>query len=473
MNKNTTFLCQITDTHLKVVTCMTGKASKGKFIDIAIESLPASQEGGNRAGELLESILKKMGYNKHPVVVSLPRNQATCRYLQVPSHLPSEIENIVSFQASSYLPYPSSELITGFQAITVDKQGYSHVNLVIAHRDVIERTLKVFRSLQASRITIVLSSYGLSSFYAASRPIDRAPVMVVDSDVDQVEVAVIVKRKMLFSRAFRLPKSQPERENILMNEIKKTRDVYLKEISPEAPGKIIVLGNRGSSQALTEAIGRQSAPGVKTVSYVEVLDLSADLTRIAELADASLVSLLGLGLGIIDESLNLLPRALREGYRKHSERRELTRITVLAVGVVAISAAAIIRHLDNKATYLSQLKAMLGDVSRQAKPLEDIEKRFKALENQPDKRLSALDVLYELHRITPQLITLSSLTYEEDSQVILRGQTTEMDTVFAFVSQLEKLTLLKDYAIKINYATQKKIQAGQVIEFEIICQKQA
>jgi Tfp pilus assembly protein PilN len=113
----------------------------------------------------------------------------------------------------------------------------------------------------------------------------------------------------------------------------------------------------------------------------------------------------------------------------------------------------------------------LAKIAKEAKPLEEIEKKFKALENKNQKKSSSLDFLHELYQVMPEQISLTNLNYEEDGKVILRGQAAELNSVFTFVSQLEKSQILKDFNIKMRYATQKRTQAGEVVSFEIICAK--
>ena len=67
--------------------------------------------------------------------------------------------------------------------------------------------------------------------------------------------------------------------------------------------------------------------------------------------------------------------------------------------------------------------------------------------------------------------SLISLTYEQDKHVILHGQASELSRVFEFVARLEKSAVFKNFNVKVRYATKKRIQAGEIIDFEILCTK--
>lgn len=94
-NKNSLFICQFSETAIKVVTCLTGDSSKGKFTGLEIETLPANIDD-KRLTDQLARLFKKLGYAGNPVIVSLPRSKAATRYLKVPTQIPGEIENIVA-----------------------------------------------------------------------------------------------------------------------------------------------------------------------------------------------------------------------------------------------------------------------------------------------------------------------------------------------------------------------------------------
>ena len=81
--------------------------------------------------------------------------------------------------------------------------------------------------------------------------------------------------------------------------------------------------------------------------------------------------------------------------------------------------------INNKEVYLNKIKAELSKIANTDKPLEEIEKRVHALDLRSRQKLSSLDALYEVHKLIPQQISLISFSYEEDNQIVLRGQAQE------------------------------------------------
>ena len=225
-SKNSVFICSITEISIKVVKCLRQNNTKREFVSIEAETLPANTDD-KAAAVKLNQIFKKLEYKNNLVIVSLPRNLATCRYLKVPSQNLEEIERIATLQAPHYLPYSAEELITAYQIVQTDKDGYSHINLVITHKDVVARILNIFKELKPLRLDIALSSYGLCNLYNHIRPQDNLATMIIDIDSSQIELAISVNRKLVFSRSFKLSFAQENWDNVLADEINKSRDAYL------------------------------------------------------------------------------------------------------------------------------------------------------------------------------------------------------------------------------------------------------
>lgn len=465
-NKKTIFICQLTDSSLKVIKCL-GDDSKREFVDLAVEAIPADIDDKSLT-QKLTLIFNRLGYSNNPVIVSLPCQKATCRYLKVPAQIPSEIERISSLQASHYLPYPNEELITGYQFLSADAEGYSDINLVIVHKDGIERYVKIFKELKILNFTIALSSYGLVNLYDYLKQDAFKPVMIIDIDASQSELAIVSRKKLIFSRSFKVDRSLPQWENLFIDELSKSRDAYLKGISKEPPVKIMVTGGAKFFQGLTEVLNRQMGLPVEVLSY-DKIKFSGNLLNEILSEDNSFASLIGLGLKAIEEPLNLLTKDIKEESKKISQRKDYTKLALLGLGMVFILGLGVVKNLDNKALYLKKLKVELDKITQEAKSLENKEKRLKVLESRLQKKPSTLDVLYEIYHLVPAQISLVNLNYEEDKQIILRGQSRELNSVFAFALQLKTPEVFKNFNIKVKYATKKITPLGDMIDFEIVC----
>ncbi len=459
--KNILFICQLDESWVRIVKCP--KAWKDlKRQPLVFHNEPVVPgEDDEILSAKIAAAFKKLGFNNNPLTISLPRNQATCRYSKIPSQDIGEIEKITNFYASRYLPYPAEELVSGYQVISYGKDGYSRVNQVVAHKGIIERHLRIFKNLKFRRINIILSSYGLVNLYNYFNSEESLPAVVINSDFSRVELAVIQNKKLIFSRSLKIPSGENIFGAVLGEEINKSVDAYLKETACLAPAKIVWLNTRGSSGEAEKAFNQSvSLP-------VEILDVNE---RIG-IFEAGFSSFIGLGLKEPEESLSLLTQDIKNKV-KESKRLNRRRVNLLlSAGVIFIWLVAFFKDLGNKKVYLSGIKTELNKISVEAKDLEELDKYFKFLEEKGKNKLSIADMLYQLNIALPADIFLTGLIYEENFRVVIRGQAGELNSVFVFTSQLEEMEPFKALSPKVRFATHKKTRDAEFIEFEILCVK--
>jgi hypothetical protein len=432
------------------------------------EQLPSNADN-DALSERIREAFKKLGYNTEPAIVSLPRSSVASRYLKVPTQIPREIEKIVSLQASKYLPYSANELNSGFQIIDIDKDGSANLNLIIVQKETVGRFIGIFKEIKTPKLTVTLNSLGLSSLYRYLAPKEEGPVMLVDIDSQQAELAITLNQKLIFSRSFKFDKSAPHREDLFMDEINKSNSVYLKEIGRQVPLKIVFLCASRLSQELSEIIKQKTNLPVEKLFITEKVNFSQEARNSILAGDDSFAGLIGLGLDEIPEEMNLIPVQMKESALGISRRKEYLRLFLVICAIILILWLGTAKNLENKAAYLKQLKTELNAFSQEAKPLEEIEKRFRLLESYTKRGISGLDVLVGIHQAIPEQISLVSLSYDENGEIIMRGQAKELNFIFEFVSRLESSEIFKKFNIKVRYATKKKSLAGEIVDFEIAC----
>jgi len=468
--KNIVFICEIGKDYLSLIKCLYNGNSGHKFLGFNEQKLPADINDADLSGTI-KNAFKKLEYKGSVIILSLPRSSVTCRYIKIPTHIPHEVEKIIRLQASQYLPYSANELITGYKIIDTNDQGYSEIHLIIAYRDIINRYIKIFDELKPSKFSIALSSYGICNLYLNFKPKDHGSVMIVDVGSSFAELVIVSKRKLLFSRSFKCDNLSPDWANLLINEVDKSRNAYLKEVSREPPQKIILSGARKIYQEFARILKEKEGLPVETLPY-ERLNFAGGLLDKILASGRSFSSILGFGMSRIPDSLNLLPHEKKEEAKKFSRTKKRLHLGLFILGIVLVLGVAVAKNLDNKALYLERLKIELDKIKDQALPLEDMERRLKVLEGQIAKRTSSIDILYELYQIIPGQISLINFNYEDGRRVILRGQTSELKSVVNFASRLRKSPIFGEFNIRVRYATKQRKQSGEVIDFEIVCLKE-
>jgi Tfp pilus assembly PilM family ATPase len=469
-NRRFTYIAAVTDTGVKVIQCLCAKGSRPEIAAAATREWALGTVESDMVASFREA-LKALDYDRHPVLISLSRSMATCRFIRIPAVVPSEIEKISSLQASRYLPYPAQELVSSFDVVSVDPEGFSDINLTIVHKKNNEPLLKMLKELKVGRAAIVISSYALLNLYTALTPADPEAILLVDLDARQAEIAAVQGGKLLFSRCVKLNRASSEWQETLIDEVRKTQDTCLETVSAAVASRKIVLTRQPGGSELKDALEKRFSLPVSFLSPGAKIKISKESSQRVLEGEDSFAPILGLCLKEPEGSWNLLPQELKVEKHKSFQRSQGVRFLLFVLAMGATWSLGIVKHLDNKAAYLARLKAEMRKVAQQAKPLEDIEKRFGLMESKGMSKPNSLDILYEMYQVIPAQVTLVSLTYEAGKLALMRGQSTELNPVFLFVEQLGGSGVFKSFNVKLRYATKKKTASGELVDFEIECQR--
>jgi len=467
-DKNITFVIQINETYFKIVKSSSPDNQQVRASLYQEEFAPGISD--NDLAQKISQILAKLGFNNHPVIICLPRNQVTCRLSKVPSQDIPEIEKIINFQSSKYLPYQASELINAFDIISKNKDGSAVINHLIVHKNAIERYLHILKALNSKYFKIVLSSYGTAGLFDSWAKNTKSAILI-DFDADDLEILVFNSGKLLFSRAFKIAENNPSWQEELVKELSRSIEAYAKESDQPLPLNCIILSLDNNHNQAVQIIKNEFKWQVEFFNYLQDPKFSIDTGLKQDLVIRySFASLLGLSRLNIADNLNLLPNDLKGEINKLKILRQRFRLLSLAGLALLFLSFGIMKDLDNKNNYLLSLKKEVGIVGKEAKDLEVIEKRIKLLESRTKSAPQVLDFLTEANKAVPDSVYLSSFSYEEN-QVIIRGQAGELNGVLEFVSGIEKSKAYADYQVKVRYATKRKTQNAEVIDFEIVCLK--
>lgn len=451
------FLCQVKDDNILLIKCALLNGTNRQFLSFTQGSLKE-----------LPKLLKKLEYNNERVILTLDRIQATCRSLKVPAQSTQEIEKIISLQASRYLPYPANELITGYQVVSTDDKGYSQVVLTVAHKEVIERYLRLLNGVGVNDIQIALNTYGILNLYKRVLPEEAGVSMLLNISNGDAEVAFVRQDKLIYSRAFKINTEQ-NFEKAIVDELNKTNSAYLKETQEKSATQIILLGTDETTRQLAVTLGVGLNLAVKTVDYLNKIEITPKFSEEIRGSESLISGLMGLGLELLPDSLNLIPQSIKEKQKKMQLSKKYTQKGLIILVIFFIFMGGLSLNLFNKSRYLNRLKSDLAKIEKEARPLEDIEARFSLQRERLKHKPSCLDMLYEVNQVMPPEIYLTNFSYEENNQLLLRGQAPELSYILAFVSNLEKSTVFRKFNIKVRYASKRSVQAQETIDFEIEC----
>ncbi len=440
--KDIKFVLQITENNLKILKCLC--KDKIEILGCRTESISGLKD--EQIQENLKKILKELQFKKESIIICLPRNQVTLRYLKVPSQELLEIEKILNLQVSQYLPYPREELVCGFSIIRKDTEGFSYVNLVIVHQNVINRYFRILKDFENQIEAVLLSSYGLWNWYKGIEKKEiLEPTVIINLEPPFTEIAILREENLLFSRSLCLPQEKSNWTKRLAEEIDLTKEVYLKEAIDAEPKKIIFTGS-------TEEIGDLGPNLIETSSLAVEISPSEPLAGLCRFK--------------FQKSLNFLPSSIKEKRKKLSLKREYVKVGLLFFLSLSMFSLGLAVTFYNKKNYLNRLKSELNKISSDAGEIEAMKKVLAVIDLQTSKR-KIMDVIHELYHLIPPDISLVRFIYDEEGVITLRGRAQDLSSVFNFVPILERSEIFKN--AKVRYATKRKAQTGEIIDFEIIC----
>jgi Tfp pilus assembly protein PilN len=284
-----------------------------------------------------------------------------------------------------------------------------------------------------------------------------------------VEAEIVVNRKMIFSRYFKFSLSSASWQSLFLDEITKTKNLFIKEVSEEPTNRIMIVGNTKIAQNLIKEIKEPREFSFEIIDLRKKIDIPDSLWKKIEEESCSFFSLIGLALAELPLSLDLLPEREKEAKKASALSRKGLRLSFFIVLAGLFFMLGTVKNLHNKANYLIRLKEELSKIEKEVRPWEEAERRKEIFKSQFSGRVAAIEIIYEINQLMPEGMFLVNLNYEEAREITLRGNTFDLNNVLNFVSRLEKSKVLKDFKIKVRYATKKKTQEGEILDFEINC----
>ena len=132
-----------------------------------------------------------------------------------------------------------------------------------------------------------------------------------------------------------------------------------------------------------------------------------------------------------------------------------------------VSGAIFLERVYAKALLLKRLNAQFIKLEGETSELKKEDLKIKLIKNRTDAGNSAIETLREIHKVTPQEIYLSAITFEEGKSLSLRGTSVSMSEAFKFVKTLEGLPNFRN--VKTKYVTKRKLEGKDLADFEITC----
>ncbi len=467
-----------------------------------VEGHPASKEGviskvsfkklveiKEPVTDALARIFRELKLSKQGVIACIPRHLVTVRILEFPSTNPKDIRDMVSLQVGKQTPYSREEILFTYKTVSVAKEGYTKIMLVIARCNLVNARVDVLQKAGIEVDHVAMSSEGLFNWFAAAYLPEASPVknkiyddvkaenqaiIFIDVDSNYSDLLVIRNDKLVYTRNFLIG------ANHLLEEGDKWREKFADETihsmglyqNEERDARIvkIFLGGAAKHNAGLD------------VSLKTRVDLAVEMTEplknvrtqkwvnFSEVRDCKFISscaLIGMALNPEMLELDLTSSELRIKKQMEERRTKITTTGILALSIVTMMSILFFTGYYNKNAYLSQLKRATAKISKDAEGVERMRLCIDLVEKRLNTQRCSLNILNEIAKLTPKEIYFTSIDIDEKKQAVLQGRAAAMSNVFEFVTTLENSPFFEN--VKTTYTTTKKDKDTEYAKFEIIC----
>jgi len=466
-SKDTRTVIEFSPSHIKLaqVTAKKQRVISNLFVQ---ENLTHSEDF---SGKALEDFIKKNHLKINNLLISLDRSFVTLRLVKLPSVNEEEIKDMAQWQAAKLLPYKIDEIVVSHQLLKTDESGFSYVLLIIIPRNIIKKFTDICDALKLQPQAITFTSEGLSNWCVELQPeiATETDFALIDIEKDNIEVVIFQDKQLIFSRSLSFINTENENEanNKIIEEVKLSVESYYKQEMSKPIKKIILTGEKSIISDLSRFFKSSFDLPVEVVDHMNNLSLGDKVDKTVLSQNISLSSISGIALSEKYPKINLLPPEIKEKILFQQKKKELHKTVYLAISAILLFCVIFGYNFYNKKNIIADLNIQLEKVNPSAKEIQDIKNKIRIVNMQIDNDNSCLEILREIHRITPKDIYLNTFIFQEADEVVLKGTSPSMSLVFSFVPILNSSPFFEN--VQVRYATQRKMQAAESTDFEIVC----
>jgi Tfp pilus assembly protein PilN len=363
---------------------------------IADFTVPADDD----AAAAIRRQLKDAGVRARRAQVGLPRRAVVAKAVELPGVPGADLRRMIGFELERHLPYPPSDAVFDFEVLDAGAGRPLRVLLVAVERRSHERVRQLLQEAGLTPRLVGVGIHGLARL--AAREGGRGQI-VLWLEATDAELAVIVRGRVLASRAFPVPADGENRERALATEIRRTLAV-LPETDRAEVTEVVVGGlpppafDTGTLSLLQGVAG---PPGIQGSEDARLPALAVALER--------------------PEKRPFVANLLPEDLRPRPFPWPLVATAALALLTVAIGAAIPAVTFVNERRTLATLDAQIARLAPQVRRAEQLaaeaeraRRELATIRGFEDQGLRPLPVLRELTEMLPADAWLTTLSVDKN-----------------------------------------------------------
>jgi len=461
---------EFAERYLKLVVAKPQIASSKLFHYVE----PISSFSDEQITSKIADVLKKNKSKPKSLILCLSRNLVTVRNLHLPSKDKQEIAQMIDLNIARIVPYKKEEIVFGYCTLGADETGYTKVILAIVKGDAIRRQSKIIENTVLLIDKVSLSSYGIWQWIITnhSSEINQTDLyLILDIDFEFTDFIIFSHENLLFTRSINVGANAILDTGELgitklLGEVKQSFVMFYNEEINKKPAAVFLSGAHIKS-GLSKTIETELEFPVRLVKDSHSIEMPESKEQNIP-KDVSLTAISGLTLKDSDRILYfVLPEIqIRKSLRENT--RELMIAGSSFIYLFTIICVILFSNIYRHESYLNKLDQRNASIEKEMGNLLGQLNKMDFVKSYLANRRKPMIIFSQLQKMTPENISISSITIDEQDKVSIRGQAMQLSDVFKFINTLEQVNYFKK--VETKSTRKKKVKDKDVTDFELTFQ---
>jgi Tfp pilus assembly PilM family ATPase/Tfp pilus assembly protein PilN len=443
-----------------------------KKLVTGVEVISTDNQSDAQISQTLSAFIKqrKLNFTESRVTIVVPRSRVILRYMVFPSQRQDEIRSMIDLQIGSRIPYSKEEVEIDFQILSITRDGYAKVAVVIIPQEITMRYWKILSDSKVPVHGITISSIGLWLLYQQQPDLSDKVGAIFDLDVNQSEICLCCKSYWLTSREIPIGFVQMEQDGYveILKQWELTQNNTGEEKLTEPVESVYLASSTNRAPGLGIEISKmQSDLTIKEINLTQTLGLARGVEWPISITDdgVSVASLAGIAYSCDPPPIELIPRAVRQAQEQRVFHRRLVILGIWVTAALISLGLALGMGFFRKNVQLARLEDQLHDAKQDALKVEDQLQKVYDIEDMIKGRLIFSDLTREIYRLLPTEVYLVSFTISNGDTLSLQGMSSNPLEINQF--QKGMVDSQKFSNVSLDYVNKRVTQQGEVDYFKI------
>ena len=472
MKKEISTVIEITDAHFKILQ---SKLLRSKKIISSCDVRAVHDHTDNEISKIITETILSKTIRPDDTILILPRRHAILKQMRLPAQNDAEIKKMAGLQLVNKIPFSVEDVIYDYHIIEREVSGYIKILVIIIHREVVEKYLKLFNNIGVNLSRFTLSSLGLLGwveFQQERKMKFSQPMMLVNIDHAHTEICFIHQKVLLFSRSVNYGARDMGSDHMigLVSQLELSLGSYKKDALGPDIEKIIVLTSLNDLAVIRDKIEKELKMVTEVFTSFENV-LSDKKLNLNSLKDQMGLSMsVGIGTLFTDKNnlVNLAPPEIYDSKITSLRKRKW----IQGAALVLLTFLGIVGYFGYQIYEISKELTAIEDQVNETKI------RVKAAQGRIDfvkyfneafsDRVLIPELMAELVSLTPKEISFRSVSLNEKGQFEIQGYAQTSASVNDFQSKLVRSKTFQ--AVNLEFATKRRIFNMEVTDFKIVSQ---